>query len=215
MKYSVIMTSGKARLVIDISLPVKPDGITYPGNPEVTFETLPTTANVITKIGLGSHTGTHVDVPSHSIPGGTTIDQIPLELFCGMARVLDLTSAKVSISVFDLESKSIQAGERILLKTSNSARWNEGFFPDFVFLSPEGAAYLASKGVVLVGIDSLSIKQKGNPDNTPHTNLLDKGIPILEGLDLSEVEEGEYELVCFPLKFIGIDGSPVRAVLIK
>ena len=202
--------------VIDISLSLFQGSITYPNNPEVEFETLPTQSNVITKITLGSHSGTHIDAPSHAkIENGATIDQLDLELFYGPARVLDLSSATESVKVSDLESKNIQEGEKILLKTSNSSRWGEGFFPDFVFLSTEGAEYIASKGVRLVGIDSLSIKQKGNSDNRPHTNLLEKGIPIIEGLDLSKVSEGEYTLMAFPLKFIGIDGSTARAVLQK
>lgn len=204
-------------MLFDISLPLKQNGIVYPNNPEVVFEPQPTQSNIITKITFGSHTGAHIDAPSHAkIEGGKTIDQLDLDLFYGPARVLDLTSAVESVNVSDLEGKNVQTGERILLKTSNSARWGDGqFFPDFVFLSPEAAAYLVETGVKLVGIDSLSIKQKGNPDNRPHTNLLEKGIPIIEGLDLSKVEEGEYTLSAFPLKFIGIDGSPVRAVLLK
>lgn len=201
--------------LIDISLPLSPDSITYPNNPQVEFESLPTQNNTITKITFGSHSGTHIDAPSHAILGGKTIDQFPIETFYGNARVIDCSNSHESIEVADLESKNIQQGERILLKTSNSSRGFKEFFPDFVFLSPEAAEYLASREVLLVGIDSLSIKQKGNPDNRAHTLLLERNIPILEGLDLSKVEEGEYALECFPLKFIGIDGSPVRAVLRK
>jgi len=203
--------------IFDLSLPLHPDGITYPGNPTVSFEAQPTTANVITNIGLGSHSGTHIDAPSHAmIENGASIDGLSLELFHGTARVLDLTSAKDTVTPEDLAIKDIKSGERVLLKTSNSARWKDGeFFPDFVYLSADGAEYLASQGVILVGIDSLSIKQKGNPDNRPHTNLLSKGIPIIEGLDLSGVEEGEYALSAFPLKFVGIDGSPCRAILAR
>lgn len=204
-------------MIIDVSLPLKPQGVTYPGNPDVAFEFLNTQSNIITKITFGSHSGTHIDAPSHAkIEGGLVIDQIPLETFYGNARVLDLTGVVESIKDSDLEGKNIQKGDRILLKTSNSKRWSSGvFFEDFVFLSPEGAEYLASKEVSLVGIDSLSIKQKGNPDNSPHTTLLSRGIPIVEGLDLSKAEEGNYTLAAFPLKFIGIDGSSVRAVLIN
>lgn len=203
--------------LIDISLPLKPSGIVYPGNPEVELETLPTQSNVITKITFGSHSGSHIDAPSHAkIENGATIDELDLNLFYGKARVLDFTNVAEAIKVSDLEQKNIQKEERVLLKTSNSNRFEkEGFFPDFVYLSSEGAGYLAEKEVLLVGIDSLSIKQKGNPDNSPHTNLLSHEIPILEGLDLSKVEEGKYILSAFPLKFIGIDGSPVRAILIK
>lgn len=203
--------------LIDISLRLLPGGITYALNPEVIFEPQATQSNVITKISFGSHSGTHIDAPSHAkIKTGKTIDGLDLNNFYGIARVLDLTNVESAIKISDLESKNIQKGERILLKTSNSQRFSEGkFFEDFIYLTSEGAEYLAEKQVLLVGIDSLSIKQKGNPDNTPHTALLSKGIPILEGLDLSNAPEGEYTLSAFPLKFIGIDGSPVRAVLIK
>lgn len=89
------------------------------------------------------------------------------------------------------------------------------FYSDFVYLSSEGAEYLADAGVTLVGIDYLSIKQKGSTDNRPHTLLLEKDIPIIEGIDLSQVEPGEYTIVAFPLKYIGIDGAPARVVLLK
>ncbi len=200
-------------MLIDISLPLSPTSITYPNNPSVEFESQATQSNVITKITFGSHSGTHIDAPSHAIKGGKRIDELPIETFNGKARVLDFSNVKESIRVEDLKSKSILKGERVLLKTSNSKRGFSEFFPDFVYLSPEAAEFLASKEVLLVGIDSLSIKQKGNPDNRSHTLLLENNVPILEGLDLVKVTEGTYDLLCFPLKFIGIDGSPVRAVL--
>lgn len=203
-------------VLIDISLPLSPHGITYPNNPSVEFEEQPTQTSVITKIAFGSHSGTHIDAPSHAkLENGNTIDELDISIFHGKARVVDCLDSKGEITVADLERKDIKKGERVLLKTDNSLRGFHEFFPNFVYLTSEGAEYLASKGVILVGIDSLSIKQKGNPDNRPHTNLLENGIPILEGLDLSKAEPGEYTLVAFPLKFIGIDGSPCRAILRK
>lgn len=202
--------------LIDISLPLSASGITYPNNPEVQFESQPTQTSVITKIRFGSHSGSHIDAPSHAmIENGATIDQIEITRFYGKVRVVDCLDSKGEITVEDLEKKDIKKGERILLKTDNSLRGFHEFFPNFVYLTPEAADYLASKEMLLVGIDSLSIKQKGNPDNRSHTNLLEKGIPILEGLDLSKAEPGEYVLSAFPLKFIGIDGSPCRAILVK
>lgn len=201
-------------VLIDISLPLSPHGITYPNNPNVEFEEQSTQTSVITKIAFGSHSGTHIDAPSHAkLENGATIDELDISIFHGKARVVDCLDSKGEITVADLERKDIKKGERILLKTDNSLRGFHEFFPNFVYLTSEGAEYLASKGVILVGIDSLSIKQKGNPDNRPHTNLLEKEIPILEGLDLSKATPGEYTLSAFPLKFIGIDGSPCRAVL--
>lgn len=164
---------------------------------------------------MGSHTGTHIDAPRHVDQKGKTLDALPLEHFVGPCSVLDLTACQSVVEKKDLEKKNIQKGDRILCKTQNSLRGFDTFYTDYVWISGDATAYLANKEVSLVGIDFLSIKQKGNPDNTPHTNLLDKDIPILEGIDLSQVEEGSYFLVFLPLHFIDIDGAPGRAILLK
>ncbi|MBI2051674.1 cyclase family protein [Candidatus Roizmanbacteria bacterium] len=204
------------RLIIDLSLPLNSKTVIYPSNPEMTVESLKSeSGNFLSKITFGSHTGTHIDAPSHSVRGGKSIDQIDLERFIGPCRVIDCTASKVSISLEDVKRSRPKKEERLLFKTSNSKRGFEIFYEDFVFLSPEAAAYLATSEVALVGIDSLSIKQKGSPDNTPHTALLSKGIPILEGIDLSQVSPGDYYLIVLPLRFTGLDGSPARAVLLK
>lgn len=204
------------RLIIDISLPLNSKTVIYPSNPEMTIESLKSASgNFLSKITFGSHTGTHIDAPSHAVRGGKSIDQIDLERFIGPCRVIDCTASKVSISLEDVKRSRPKKEERLLFKTSNSKRGFEIFYEDFVFLSPEAAAYLATSEVALVGIDSLSIKQKGSPDNTPHTALLSKGIPILEGIDLSQVSPGDYYLIVLPLRFTGLDGSPARAVLLK
>lgn len=203
--------------IFDISLPLNEQTITYPGTTslKITATKSTNTGSALSEIKIGSHSGTHIDAPSHVIENGKSIDQLNLESFYGEARVLDLTNVAGGITVSDLEGKNIKAEERILLKTNNSKRGFKEFFEDYVYLSSEAASYLAGLGIKLVGVDSLSIKQRGSKDNSPHTELLSKDIPIIEGLNLSEVEEGEYTLVAFPLAFIGIDGSPTRAVLIK
>lgn len=202
--------------IIDISLPLNTQTIIYPGNPKIELETLKSSSgNFLTKITMGSHTGTHIDAPRHVSEQGIPIDQIHLNTFVGQCRVVDCTSSAGSIKTQDLESKYIQKDERILFKTTNSNRGFNSFYEDYIFVSPEASAYLAEKEVLLVGIDYLSIKQKGSSDNLPHTNLLNKNIPIIEGIDLSKVEEGEYFLIALPLKFTGIDGSPARVVLLK
>ncbi|MBV9159657.1 MAG: cyclase family protein [Candidatus Kaiserbacteria bacterium] len=203
--------------IIDISMPLREGMPTYPGTIALTIETKKsaTTGSQMSEISIGSHAGTHIDAPLHAFPNGASIDSIPLLSFIGVCRVVDCTASVGSVSKTDLEAKDIQEGERILIKTSNSIRGFSEFYPDFVFVSSEASQYLAEKGVVLVGIDSLSIKQKGSPDNTPHTHLLEKQIPILEGIDLSKAEEGEYTLIAFPLAYIGIDGAPARAVLLR
>jgi arylformamidase len=126
-----------------------------------------------------------------------------------------MTASTSEITKAELEKKDIQSGERILFKTTNSQRGFETFYADYIFLSGDAAEYLAEKGVKLVGIDALSIKQKGSPDTRPHTVLLAKNIPILEGINLIAVTEGIYHLIVLPLKFMHIDGSPARAILLK
>lgn len=202
--------------IIDISIPLKTGMIVYPGNPEVEIEEIKSASgsSVISKITLGSHTGTHMDAPSHVIPGAATLTELSLETFVGTCRVIDCTNEQGAVSLEWIERKNIQQGERILLKTQNCLDGYESFNNDFVYLSSAAAEYLAEK-VVLIGIDYLSIKQKGSTDNIPHTAFLKKNIPILEGLDVSKVEEGSYFLSALPLKFEGLDGSPIRAVLLK
>ncbi len=202
--------------IIDISIPLSPATIVYPGNPPIEIEEVRSEAShsIISKITSGSHNGTHIDAPRHVVEGGASITDISLDVFMGPCRVIDCTLDVESVTRETLESNNIQAGERILLKTSNSSRGYDEFYPDFVFLSPEGAQYLSEVEIALVGIDYLSIKQKGSPDNRPHTALLEKNIPIIEGIDLSQVEAGEYTLVAFPLKYVGLDGSPARAILL-
>ena len=190
---------------------------TYPGTTKLAIETSmsATTKSVLSTITLSSHTGTHIDAPNHAIEGAAGLDSINLERFVGNCRVLDLTSCKESITIKDLESKNIQKNEKVLFKTQNSLRGFTNIFPNFIYLSSSAALYLSDNQVNLVGIDSLSIKQRGNPDNASHTALLSKEIPILEGLDLSQVKEGKYFLIAFPLKFIGLYGSPARAILLS
>lgn len=202
--------------IIDISLPLYQGTIVYPGNPSIEIEeTTSLSGSVISKIVFGSHTGTHIDAPKHVVTGGESLDQISLETFVGDCRVIDCTKDEISVKRQTLENQNIQKGERILLKTNNSLRGFETFYNDYIFVSPEATAYLAEKEVSLVAIDYLSIKQRGSKDNSPHTNLLGKNIPIIEGIDLSKVEAGEYFLVLLPLKFMNIDGAPARAILLK
>ncbi|CAN5122087.1 cyclase family protein [soil metagenome] len=207
MKYSQI---------IDISVPLNKNTVAYPGNPAVEIEELKSAASgsTISKITFGSHTGTHVDAQKHVIEGGKPLDTIPLETFVGKCRVIDCTHDNGAVSLQTVEKADIQKGERILLKTKNSERGFNTFYEDFIYVSPEAAQYLAEK-VSLIAIDYFSIKQKGSKDNRPHTAFLEKNIPIIEGVDLSQVSEGAYTLVAVPLKFTEIDGAPIRAILLK
>ncbi|MDQ5950682.1 MAG: arylformamidase [Patescibacteria group bacterium] len=205
--------------IIDISLPIKPGMMVYPGNPEVVIELAQDiecgASSNVSKMSLGSHTGTHIDAPRHVFKEGEPIDKFALEAFFGPCKVFDATSEEKQVSLYFVESKEIQKGDRVLFKTKNSERGFETFRNDFVFLSGEASEYLAKKEISLVGIDYLSIKEKGSKDNRPHTEFLSRGIPILEGIDLSRVTEGEYVISAFPLKIEGADGALARAVLIE
>ncbi|MBX4201718.1 cyclase family protein, partial [Candidatus Saccharibacteria bacterium] len=201
--------------IIDISLPVYGGMPIYPGTAETVIKSVKSNSgqNELSELQMTSHAGTHIDAPAHAVDGGQTLDKLDLEIFYGPARVIDLSACEGSIDVSDLETKNIKSGQRVLLKTSNSNRGFKTFYDDYVYLSAAGAEYLAKLGVKLVGIDSLSIKKRGDKDNTSHTSLLSQGIPILEGINLSKVDEGEYTLVALPIALQN-DGAPTRAVLI-
>ncbi len=201
--------------IIDISLPIHESMIMYPGNPQVKITKKMGTTTVHSEIFLGSHTGTHIDAPSHVFEKGNTLERVPLSLFVGNARVLDFSRVKEAITIQDIKKHDIKKNERILAKTNNSKRGFQKFYDDYVYLDGDAAEYLAKKGIILFGIDSLSVKKRGGPDLRPHTSFLKKNIPIVEGLNLKNVKEGNYFFVCLPPAFQKIDGSPARAVLLQ
>lgn len=172
----------------------------------------------ISEITFGVHTGTHVDAPSHFIEGGPAIAEIDPAKLIGPCRVVSISPEVIEIGPEHLID--LQGFERILFKTRNSELWkhpDDGFRKDFTHLTPPAARILASAGIRLVGIDYLSIEKAGAEGHPVHKALLEKGIVILEGLDLRSVEPGDYELICLPLKYIGGkgDGSPARTLLIR
>jgi arylformamidase len=208
--------------IIDISIPINNNTVVYPKNAPVEIEkfaTLPADSSNLSKITTGSHTATHVDAPLHVRENGAPLDAIPLENYIGPAKVLDFSDLGPGelIKISDLEKHDIVAGDRILAKTSNSDRGYEEFYDDFVALDGDAADYLAGQKIALFAIDYLSIKQRGSDDNRAHTSLLDNKIAIVEGVNLRDVEAGQYTLYCPPLKLTGpeIDGAPCRAVLVQ
>lgn len=203
--------------IYDISIPLNDRTVIYPGNTPLSVEVhreMPEHATHLSKITMGSHTGTHVDAPRHAVSDGVALDQIPLETFVGPCRVLDCTKSVGAVKIEDLKRNKVKKAERILVKTQNSLRGFGTFREDYIYLDGDAADYLAKLGITLFGIDYFSVKQRGSKDQRPHTSLLSKNIPIIEGLDLSQVPAGDYTLVCLPLKFTGIEGAPARVVLI-
>ena len=206
--------------VHDVSRPLRDGGTIYPGDPEIAFRTHASIdrgdpANV-SALALGSHSGTHVDAPSHFIRGGSPVDRIPLVRLIGPAAVLNLPTSLAVVGAADLARLDFRGQRRVLLRTRNSAAAAKaGFSPDYCALAPDGAGYLIDRGIELIGIDALSIEPFGADDFAVHHLLLKRGVVIVEGLDLSSIAAGVYQFVCLPLRLEGLDGAPARAVLIE
>ncbi len=203
---------------IDVSVALHSGMVHWPDNPPVRIERMldiehGDAANV-SKISMGSHTGTHMDAPLHFLREGKGLDEMPLDAAMGRTRVIAVNDPE-TVKPSHLREHDIRSGERILFKTQNSARsWpSRTFIEDFVYVSQEAARYLAARGVRAVGIDYISVGGFRKDGVETHRALLEAGIWVIEGLDLSEVEPGEYELVCLPIKVERSDGAPARAIL--
>jgi len=212
------------RKIYDISMGIKNGMLAYPGDPGVSLRRekeigknaagQPASSANVSMYCIGSHTGTHVDPPFHFFPDGDTVEALPLDSLIGPAVVVEAPADEIGRDF--LAGAGLGNAERVLFKTKNSAFSQDPIFrEDFTHLTPDGAQYLAEQGVKLVGIDYLSIEKFHSKEHAVHKIFLGKGIVILEGLDLSGVEPGEYTFLCLPLKVIGGDGAPARAVLIK
>jgi arylformamidase len=206
--------------IFDISLPISDSLVVWPKDPPIRI-TQPRHFSkgdhaVVSHLDLGAHSGTHIDAPAHSIPGGADLDSISLDRLIGPALVVfapnvDLITPQV------LDTLAIPpATRRVLFRTRNSALWSDGhttFDERFVAISEAGAHWLIERGAWLVGIDYLSVAPYSDTGPT-HRAFLSAGIVPLEGLDLSKVQPGLYELICLPLRVAGAEGAPVRAILI-
>lgn len=208
--------------IYDISLTVTPALPVWPGDPTVMLERVSKMEegehNNVSKMAMSAHTGTHVDAPYHFIADGKTIERLDLNTLIGPAQVVELPAECSLIGAEDLKQAGIEPGtERVLLKTSNNRYWAQAGLPfqrDFTAVAPDGAAWLVQQGVKLIGIDYFSIAPFGDSIPT-HRTLLGAEMVILEGINLSKVQAGKYQLYCLPLKLGGSDGAPARAVLIE
>lgn len=208
-------------MIIDVSLGIGPDMLTWPGDPPVEVDPAKRLAKGdaanVSELRLGTHTGTHVDPPFHFIDGAPTAESLDLSVLVGPAVVADLRDAGATITPDELDALNLPSGtERVLFRTPNSQLWTSKkvVFPDsYTALTPDGAQWCVDRGIRLVGTDFLSIEQRGAPGHPTHVTLLRAGTIILEGVDLSPVEPGAYELFVLPLKILGGDGAPARAIL--
>lgn len=206
--------------IYDITVPISGETPIYEGDPGVEITSFKSiadgdTANV-SHISLGVHTATHVDAPNHFIDGAKRVHEIDPQKLIGPCRVIEVPNDVIAVEPEHLGD--LTGVERVLLKTRNSTFWatpEDGFRTDFTYITPATAHHLVVNDVVLVGIDYLSIEKSGSPGHPVHITLLEKEIVILEGVDLSKVPPGNYDLICAPLKYDGAtgDGSPARTFL--
>jgi arylformamidase len=218
---SMAQAPAKAGGWIDVSAPIDPaTAPVYPGNAPLKLDFMLSYAKgdplALSAYSLGAHTGTHVDAPLHFIKGGAPVDQIPLDRFVGPARVIDCSPDAKVIDAAELNQHDWKGAKRILFRTRNSRNgWmsDPKFHADFTYVAADAAALLAGAGVVLVGIDYLSIEKFHSPEPKAHLELLAKGIPVVEGLSLQDVTAGDYDLVVLPLRVVGHEAAPARAIL--
>lgn len=198
----------------DISIPIKKEMIVYPGNPSPEihkYASIPTNTTNESLICMGSHTGSHVDSKLHIQNNAPSSATLPLNSFYGKCKVLDLTRIEKEIHKKDLEKYLVEKNDIILLKTRNSSNYDK-FTQNYVHVKMDAAEYLVNKGIKTLGFDYLSVKQF-EADDDVHS-LLINNLTLFEGLNLSEVPEGEYIFAGLPLR-IDCDGSPARVLLIK
>ncbi len=210
-----------APVIHDISIPLQTAMTGWPGDPG--FEIRPElriSAGAecnLSSVRMSAHTGTHVDAPWHFVDDGSTVEALDLATLIGPAVVADLGSASVATPEV-LAAAGIPSGtDRLLLRTKNSEAWHDAraeFIRDYVALDAAAAGWVVDQGFRLIGVDYLSVQRFDDPPDT-HRILLESGVIIVEGLDLSGIAAGRYELACLPLKIVGCDGAPARAILIE
>lgn len=203
--------------ILDVSRPLFNGMPVYPGNPSTTISSsrrASSNSSALSIYSFGSHNGTHVDSPAHIFPKGRPVDGIPLDKLCGKAAVLEFRRSNSINKKMLLGNKSIRKDVIVLFKTRNSFAPKNRFRPDFVYLEPDAARYLAGKLVKAVGVDGPSVDKFHSGSHPAHRALLGRGIPVVEGLDLSRAPSSACEFYCFPLKVRGGDAAPARAVVV-
>jgi arylformamidase len=206
---------------IDISLSVDASLPVWPGDPPIEIGRFldmdAGDAVNASQLSFSAHTGTHVDAPLHHARLGAGADQLRLEDLIGPAVVAEVPDTP-AVEARHLDALGLSDDvRRLLLKTDNCRIWSErrqGFQRDFVALTPDAAEWIVTKGIRLVGVDYMSVEQFHTAAPLVHRTLLTAGVVALEGLDLNGVQPGRYDLICLPLRLVGLDGAPARAVLV-
>jgi len=206
---------------IDISIPTDARTTVFPGDPspEISWPGWSHEKGNPANVGFfhgGLHHGTHVDAPWHFIPGGKRLHEMPLDHWLGECQVLDLTAEARGITAGSLEKAGVREGmKRLLFKTRNSRTdyWHEPWNPDFIFIDESAARWCTGRGILLVGLDYLTIDPPTSPAFPAHMELLGNETLILENINLRDVEAGVYELLAAPVNLQGVDGAWTRALL--
>ncbi len=207
----------------DVTYPIFDDMTGWPGQPNVKFDTLSCIhcgdEAKVSMLHLSAHTGTHMDAPNHFMAEGIDMSRVPFEATLGPVRIADIPcEADIlpeHLEAYERRTRPLLAGERLICRTPNSDRafWpQDPFNYEYHAVGPDAAQWIADRKLLMIGVDYLSI---GPFKTTPftHRNLMRGGVWILEGVDLREIGEGDYEMICLPLKLAGSDGSPVRCLL--
>lgn len=203
--------------LIDVTVPLDANIPTYPGNTPFGLEAVKRISrgesSNVSSLHMSVHAGTHVDAARHMFDDGAGTEQLPLEMLCGRARVVEVTTRK-GITADDLSGFDLREDVRLLIKTHNSRLWGSPtFHEDFIGVTEPAARYLVDRGVKVLGIDYLSVEEFKKPGAPAHHTLLGAGTIVIEGLNLRDVEPGTYEMFCLPLSIVGADGAPARVVL--
>jgi len=208
--------------IYDVTVPISNELPTWPDDPSVQVTVWRSLSSGdganVSMLKFGAHTGTHVDAPAHFIEGAAKIESLPLDILIGEAQVVEVPNDLFVIDEEFAMAHCAPGTTRIVFKTRNSAFWNESkleFHTDFTYLDLKAAEKLVECGIKLVGIDYLSIEKFGSPKHETHLALLSHGVVILEGLNLTDIPAGQYELICLPLRLRTTkgDGAPARVVL--
>ena len=204
-------------MLIDISVPITDNMLNWLGDaPVKVYKSASYQSGdefSVTRLEMGAHTGTHIDAPHHFLEKGSTIEKLNVNKLIGKCKVIEIKNRHM-IDAECLKKYKIEENDRIIIKTDNSNYlwYKKEFQKDFVSLTPDAADYLANKKIIMVGIDYLSIGAYEGGEET-HRILMGADIWIMEGAYLNDVAPGEYRLICLPLKIVGSDGAPARAVL--
>jgi arylformamidase len=211
------------KTIFDISVPITSSTIVWPGDPKIAIRQMAAIADGaesnLSQIRMSIHTGTHIDAPAHFIDGGKTIGDIPLHKLIGEVLVMgvgeDIKVITGQTLVEHPQLEALRQARKVLFKTNNSKLWHthpNEFSEEYVGIDTSGAEFLAKLNLDLIGIDYLSISPFHDLEK-PHQILLAKGFVLLEGVDLSQVPAGTYQLHCLPLKLQQSEGAPARAIL--